>query len=121
MLSDKHTVATDPHINPPYIPLYWQNHWAQNYTVPVNKATSVQVTDKFDSGFRIAVGYISYRLICLAPVHGVQDGSNWTASAMHLHLTQALEFKGSLSWNTFPWRYSGFVLKSSLRTKAVAL
>ncbi|CAL8470420.1 g9962 [Coccomyxa elongata] len=54
LLSDKHTVATDPHINPPYVPLYWENHWAENYTVPVNQANSVQVTDKFDSGFRIA-------------------------------------------------------------------
>ena len=57
LLSDKHTVATDPHINPPYVPLYWENHWAENYTIPVNQATSVQVTDKFDSGFRIAVSF----------------------------------------------------------------
>ena len=65
MLSDKHTVATDPHINPPYIPLYWENHWAENYTVPVNQANSVQVTDKFDSGFRIAVSLFSNPLVHL--------------------------------------------------------
>ncbi|BDA49375.1 Uncharacterized protein ZMO1242 [Coccomyxa sp. Obi] len=52
-ISDKLCASYHPHINAPYVPLYWENHWGQNYTVPISPASSVQVTDKFDSGFRV--------------------------------------------------------------------